>query len=95
MRKGKETFQNNLKLVHQYFVPFLTVVRNCAVAAMPMLINKTGQGSFSDPRGITPSTACVHMAKFSPTCLPTQSGFIHIAYWEESLAHTSSLTMPG
>lgn len=62
------------------------------MAAMPMLINKTGQGSFSDPWGNMLSTACVHMAKLSPLHAPTQHGFIHNAYREELLAHIHSQT---
>lgn len=62
---------------------------------MSVFINKTGQGSFSDPQDNMHSTACVHMAKLSPSHSPTLHGFIHTPHWEEPLAHASSQTMPG
>lgn len=54
-----------------------------SAASMSLLINKTGQGSFSDPQGNRHSTDWVHMAKLSPFHPPTWYGFILTAQWKE------------
>lgn len=45
---------------------YLFLQHKGSAASMSLLINKTGQGSFSDPQGNRHSTDCVHMAKLSP-----------------------------